>query len=298
VLMRSDGVPLYNLGCVVDDITMGITMVARGRDHMINTPVQVLLYQALGAKPPQFAHLPLMLGKGGEKLSKRHGAVSVGEYRQGGFKPAGLLNYLVRFGWSFGDEEVFDLEELVAKFDWSRCNRSDGKFDAAKLLAINFEHLKEERRTNDEAYLERWLPFLEAQYGAADATLAHAALPHVRPRARTLLEATEMVGWLFSDELVFEDKAKRKFLTADKASLLEPLAALVGAIEPFEAEALERAVKTWAEREQLSLGAIAQPARVALTGRGTSPGLFDVMHLLGRERTLARLERGRQLAEA
>ena len=298
VLMRSDGVPLYNLGCVVDDITMGITMVARGRDHMINTPIQILLYRALGAEPPAFAHLPLMLGKGGEKLSKRHGAVSVGEYREGGFKPEGLLNYLARFGWSFGDEEVFSLAELVEKFDWSRCNKSDGKFDATKLLAINFEHLKDEGRTPDDDYVARWLPFLEAAHGAVDRALVVAALPHVRPRARTLVEATEMMGWLFADEITFEDKAKNKFLTADKAGALAPLAELVRAIEPFAAGPIEEAVKAWVEREDLKLGAVAQPARVALTGRGTSPGLFDVMELLGRDRTLARLAQGQKIAGA
>src|SRR5262249_10298472 len=143
VLTRSDGVPVYNFGAVVDDLTMGVTIVARGREHMINTPIQILLYRALGATPPAFAHLPLMLDqKTGKKLSKRDAAVAVADYRDMGIAPAALLNYLVRFGWSYGDEEIFSLPDLISKFDWERCGTSDGKFDPKRLLAVSFEHLK------------------------------------------------------------------------------------------------------------------------------------------------------------
>ena len=155
VILRSDGVPLYNFGAVVDDVTMGITIVARGRDHMINTPPQILIYEALGAKVPEFAHLPMMLAQSGEKLSKRHGAVSVTEYRDKGYSPMAVLNYLARFGWSFGDQEVFSRDELIAAFSWENCGRGDGKFDDKKFLAINHEHLKTERLTPNAEYAER-----------------------------------------------------------------------------------------------------------------------------------------------
>jgi len=290
VLMRSDGVPLYNLGCVVDDITMGITLVARGRDHMINTPIQVQLYRALGHQPPQFAHLPMMLGKGGAKLSKRHGAVSVGEYRDQGVPAAGLLNYLARFGWSFGDQEVFSLEQLVDAFDWKRCNRSDGRFDPNKLSATAFEHLKSEELTSEEAYLAQLTPLLEQRYGQIDSARLQSVLPSIRPRARSFVEAAQSVDWLFSDDLVFDEKAKKKFLLSERAAHLPPLRQLLAEDGDFTASRLEDSVKAWAEAGELKLGAIAQPARVALTGRTFSPGIFEVMELLGKTTTLARLD--------
>ena len=289
VLVRSDGVPLYNFGCVVDDYTMGITLVGRGRDHMINTPIQLLLYQALGVEPPQFGHLPMMLGKGGEKLSKRHGAVSVGEYREEGFPAVGLLNYLVRFGWSFGDQEVFAMPDLIEKFDWSRTSRADGKFDALKLSAIAFEHMKSPALIDDEAYVVALRSAL-ARYGTVDERKLHAVLPTIRPRAKTFVEAAESVDWLFSDAPNYDEKSKEKFLLGDKAKTLAPLLEFLAAAPNFVAAELEPAVKAWAEANGYGLGDVAQPARVALTGRTFSPGLFDVMELLGREVTLGRLE--------
>ncbi len=297
VLMRSDGVPLYNLGCVVDDITMGITLVARGRDHMINTPIQIMIYQALGLEPPQFAHLPMMLGKGGAKLSKRHGAVAVSEYRDQGVVPEGLLNYLARFGWSHGDEEVFALDQLVDAFDWTRCNRSDGRFDPTKLTAIAFEHLKRPELCSDDDYVTRLKPWLEDLYGAIDEAKLRTVLPHIRPRAKTLREAAETVDYLFGAELHYDEKAKKKFLMSERGKVLSPLHDLIKKVEPFEAEVLEEAVKRWAEDEELKLGAVAQPARVALTGRTASPGLIDVMVLLCRDTTLQRLAAAVRLAE-
>ncbi len=296
VIVRKDGVPLYNLGCVVDDITMGITVVARGRDHMVNTPIQVLLYRALEAEVPQFAHLPMMLGKGGAKLSKRHGAVSVGEYRERGFLPAGLLNYLVRFGWGFGDEEIFSLGALVEKFDWARCNRSDGRFDPNKLTAIAFEHLKQPELTSDADYCQRLLPFLKARFEHVDEALVERVLPQIRPRAKTLVDAAERLDWLFAKELIFDEKAKKKFLESDRGKYLVALREVLDAEADFVSGALEAAVKQWAEKQEIKLGAVAQPARVALTGQTSSPGLFDVMEMLGRTRTLARLTAAAALA--
>lgn len=289
VLVRSDGIPLYNFGCVVDDVTMKISVVGRGRDHMINTPVQLLVYRALGETPPQFGHFPMMLGKGGDKLSKRHGAVSVGEYREAGLSPGGLLNYLARFGWSYENEEIFSLEDLKQKFAWARCTRSDGRFDAQKLAAVAYDHLKTPALMSDDDYVASVLPFIERRYGSADEAKLRRVLGVVRPRAHTFVEAAESVDWLFSSSPTMDPAAKAKFLAGEKADVLVGLAELLRAVEPFAAATMEEAVKVWAEGKGLGLGAVAQPARVALTGRTFSPGLFDVMELLGRELTLARL---------
>jgi len=291
VLQRQDGVPLYNFGCVVDDLTMGITLVARGRDHMINTPLQILLFRALGYEPPEFAHLPMMLGKKGVKLSKRHGAVAVSEYREQGVVPAALLNYLVRFGWSYGDQEIFSLAELQEKFGWDRCGRADGRFDPTKLTAISFEHLKRPELTSDEAYAAGVRPFIEAKGRKVDPALLQRCIAVVRERASTLVDAAGRLDFIFSGEdLAFDEKAKQKFLLSDKARVLAPLRAALAAVDDFSAETLEQAVRGWAESEGLKLGAVAQPARVALTGSSASPGLFEVMELLGKDLTLARLD--------
>ncbi len=275
---------------------MGITLVARGRDHMINTPIQILLYEALGVEPPQFAHLPMMLGKGGAKLSKRHGAVAVSEYRDQGVAAEGLLNYLARFGWSHGDEEVFSLTELVEAFDWDRCNKSDGRFDPTKLTAIAFEHLKRPELCSDDDYLARLTPWLTERYQTFDEAKLRAVLPHIRPRAKTLREAAESLDYLFADEPSYDERAKKKFLLSERAQYLQPLHDLIASTEPFEATVLEEAVKQWVEADELKLGAVAQPARVALTGRTASPGLFDVMVMLGRDKTLERLKAAAALA--
>ncbi len=291
VLMRPDGVPLYNLGCVVDDVTMGITLVARGRDHMINTPIQLLLYQALGVTPPQFAHLPMMLAPDGQKLSKRHGAVSVGEYRDKGIPPQALLNYLVRFGWSFGDEEIFSLADLVEKFDWERCGTSDGKFDMKKLGAISFEHLKRPELTSLDEYARGVLPFLEKRgLSGVDAAKVEAAIPTIRERAQTLAEAAEALDYYFRDPPVYDEKAVKKFLVPEKAGRLRDLRDELAAVAEWTAPALEAQVTAFLARAGLELKDVAQPARVALTGRTASPGLYEVMAVLGRDTSLRRLD--------
>ncbi len=298
VLMRSDGVPLYNLGAVVDDITMGVTLVARGRDHMINTPQQILLYEALGAKTPQFAHLPMMLNQKGEKLSKRDGAVSVAEYKDMGISPAGLLNYLVRFGWSYGDEEVFSLADLTQKFDWERCGRGDGKFDTKKLSAIAFEHLKRPDLTSDDDYVRGVRPFLEARGLTPTDDAIRAALPLYRDRGQTWVQAADLMDYLFRDPPAPDEKATKKFLVAEKAGILRDVADALGAAPEFTPAALEARFTALLAERGLELKEVAQPVRVALTGRTASPGLFDVAALLGKERTLDRLRSAAKLAEA
>jgi glutamyl-tRNA synthetase len=296
VMLRSDGVPLYNFGAVVDDVTMGITLVARGRDHMVNTPPQIMLYEALGYPTPEFAHLPMILAQNGEKLSKRHGAVSVGEYRSMGYTPMAVLNYLVRFGWSHGDQEIFSRDELVSAFGWDHVNKSDGKFDPRKFADVAFEHLKQPRLTPIDDYARIVRPFLgELGIGDADEARLRRALEAVRERAHTLKEAADLVSYFFRDP-VFDEKARAKFLVPEAAPRLEKLASVLSAVTPWEAKPLEDAANAWLAEAALPIKDVAQPARVALTGRSVSPGLYEVLAVLGRERSLERLRRGVEIA--
>jgi glutamyl-tRNA synthetase len=299
VLLRSDGVPLYNFGAVVDDITMGITLVARGRDHMVNTPPQIMLYQAFGAAIPEFAHLPMMLAPSGEKLSKRHGAVSVGEYEDQGYSPAAVLNYLVRFGWSSGDQEIFSVADLIAKFDWAQCGRGDGKFDTKKFLAVNYEHLKSPLLTPDAEYARRVTPFL-AKRGIErfDASTLLHALPAIRDRAHTFVEAADLLDFFLRDLPVFDEKAAAKVLVRASVPHLRAFIALLEGTTDFSEAHLDTDIKAWVEREKLSFKEIASPARVALTGRAASPSLHQVLAVLGKETSLARLGKGLARAEA
>jgi glutamyl-tRNA synthetase len=299
VLVRTDGYPLYNLAATVDDHEMNITLVARARDHIGNTPQQLLLYRAFGWEPPEFAHLPMMMSPQGDKLSKRHTSVSVQEYRDRGFTPMGVLNYIVRFGWSFGDQEIFSREQLIKAFDWERVNKSDGKFDDKKFADVAFEHLKREELTPLDDYARSVRPFLEAR-GLAEVPedLLRAAIPGIRERARTLVDAANDLDYYFREPPVFDEKARQKFLTPESAPRLEALAETLKTVEPFFAEALEARAKHWAEQQGLSMKDFAQAARVALSGRSASPPLFDVMAVLGRERAIARLQRGAELAKS
>lgn len=297
VLVRTDGYPLYNLAAVVDDHLMGITLVARGREHIGNTPQQILLYRALGWEPPEFAHLPLMLNSKGEKLSKRDGAVSVRDYRERGFPPAAVLNYLVRFGWSSGDQEIFSRSQLTTLFSWDRVNKSDGRFDEKKFADVAFEHLKREDLTPLEQYVGSVQPLLQARgLAPIPEPLLRAAIPGVRERSRTLVDAAHDLDFYFRDPPELDSKAAAKFLTAESAIRLGALCKRLAAVEPWNAETLEHSAKTWADEQGLALKDFAQAARVGLTGRSSSPPLFEVMAVLGREASLARLGRAVELA--
>ncbi len=299
VLLRSDGVPLYNFGAVVDDITMGMTLVARGRDHMVNTPPQILLYEAFGAPLPDFAHLPMMLAPSGKKLSKRDGAVSVTEYKDMGYTPDAVLNYLVRFGWSHGDQEVFSKQQLIDAFSWEACGRGDGKFDTKKFLAISFEHLKSAELTPDDAYVARVTPFLEARgFSKVDVAKVKSALPAVRERARTLIEAADALDFFLRDEPVMDAKAVEKFLVPASVPLLRGLADSIRTSEAWAEADLDAKAHAWLAEKGLLIKDVAQSARVALTGRSASPGLFQVIAILGRETALARLEAAAKIAAA
>jgi glutamyl-tRNA synthetase len=298
VMVRTDGYPLYNLACVVDDHQMGINLVTRGRDHIGNTPQQLLIYRAFGWEPPEFAHLPMMLSPKGDKLSKRNADVGVQDYRKRGYTPMGVLNYLVRFGWSYGDQEIFSCDELVKLFGWDRVSRADGKFDDKKFADVAFEHLKRPELTGDDEYVAWVVPFL-AERGLADPdeTLLRAALPLIRERARTLVDAAHALDYFFRDPPELDEKAKTKFLTPASAPHLDALLERFRSAEHWDPEALEAILRSYVEEHELKMKEVAQPARVALTGRTASPPLFDVMVVIGRERSLSRLESAARIAQ-
>ena len=298
VLLRTDGVPLYNFGAVVDDVTMGITLVARGKDHLINTPPQILLYRAFDYPLPQFAHLPMMMATKNEKLSKRHGAVSVSEYRDKGWLAEGLLSYLVRFGWSHGDDEVFTLRSLIEKFDWDHVGKSDGIYDFKKCVAINAKYIAREATIDQLA--SEVVPFLAKRDLAVRRghPRLEAAVVTVRERSETLVAMADALDFYFRAEPVFDEKAKAKFLVPESAALLDKFAEVVSAVDPFGDAEAKHAVEAWLAADGLEIKTVAQPARVALTGRTTSPGLFEMMAVLGREVTVFRLKKAAELARS
>jgi len=290
VLVRTDGFPLYNLACVIDDHEMQMTFVARGRDHIGNTPQQVMLYRAFGWEPPTFAHLPMMLAPNGEKLSKRHAAVSVQEYKDKGYTPAAVLNYLVRFGWSFGDKEIFSRRELIDAFDWDRVGKGDGKFDVKKFADVTFEHLKQPALTSLDEYVEWTKPFLAARgLSQVDEQVLRGGIPLIRERARTLADAARDLDYYFREPPEADEKAVLSQITAESKPRLAALASMLEAQAEWSPQPLETAFRSWVEAQGLQLKDVAQPLRVAITGRTASPPLFDVMCVLGRERSLARL---------
>lgn len=294
VLVRTDGYPLYNLAATIDDYLMGITLVARGRDHIGNTPQQLLLYKAFGWTPPEFAHLPMMLSSKGDKLSKRQADVGVQDYRARGYSPMGVLNYLVRFGWSYGDKEIFSRQELIDLFDWNRVNKSDGKFDERKFSDVAFEHLKQPELTPTEVYAASVRPFLADRGLTADDATLTAAISGIRARARTLKDAANELDYYFREPPALDPKAGA-LLTPDACTRLAELAAALGGLDSWTVPALEEFVRQWSEQRGVAMKEVAQPARVALSGRGATPPLFEVMAVLGKDRSIARLARAREL---
>ena len=296
VLLRSDGGPTYMLAVVVDDHDMGITHIIRGDDHLTNGARQSQIYSALGWSVPSMAHIPLIHGPDGAKLSKRHGALGVEAYRAMGYLPSALRNYLVRLGWSHGDQEFFDTEELIQLFDLPQIGRSAARFDYAKLENLNGHYM---RRTADEELLhavEALLPHISGGDAlAAELTPARraqllAAMPGLKERAKTLVELVDGAQFIFAKRpLALDDKA-RLLLTENARETLASLRKALAETKTWEAASLETAVRTYADAHGLKLGAAAQPLRAALTGRATSPGIFDVLVILGREESLARLD--------
>lgn len=295
VLIRGNGIPLYNFGAAVDDITMGITLVARGDDHVVNTPVQILIYEALGYTPPKFAHLPMINGPDGKKLSKRNAAVSVKEYEQMGFLPDAVLNYLARLGWSHGDQEIFSRSEMIEKFDWSHVGRTAAQYDLKKFQFVQSSHL---RALSDAEIAAKTRPYLKDGASIDSDERFAAAIATVKTRAVTLVEAAEMVDFYFRDEVLFDDKAVAKFLVPAAEATLREFHAHLAAQPAFERAALEAATHAWLEQKGLKIKDVAQSARVSLTGKAQSPGLYEVLEVLGRERSLARLAAGADKAAA
>jgi glutamyl-tRNA synthetase len=295
VLLRSDGTPTYMLAVVVDDHDAGITHIIRGDDHLTNGARQKQIYEALGWRVPVMAHIPLIHGPDGSKLSKRHGALGVDAYRAMGYLPAAMRNYLVRLGWSHGDQEMFSTEEMIAAFDLPQIGRSPARFDFAKLENINGHYLRHSADTDLLAEIEGMLPHvpggaeLAAKLTPELRSKLIAAMPGLKERAKTLVELVDSGRFLFADRpLPLDDKAKA-VMTAEARALLAGLLPQLAIVEPWTAEAAEQTVRTYAEQAGVKLGAIAQPLRAALTGRVTSPGIFEVLAVLGKSESLGRL---------
>jgi glutamyl-tRNA synthetase len=284
------------LAVVVDDHDMGITHIIRGDDHLTNAARQTQIYQALGWTVPVMAHIPLIHGPDGAKLSKRHGALGIEAYRAMGYLPAALRNYLVRLGWAHGDQEIFSTGEMVAAFDLPQIGRSAARFDFAKLESLNGHYIRESSNADLLAAIEGLLPYIEGGADLAarltDETKAKflAAMPGLKERAKTLIELIDSGRFIWADRpLALDDKA-RAILTGEARALMGEIAAELEAVEPWSAGATEAAVRDFAERKGAKLGAVAQPLRAALTGRTTSPGIFDVLVVLGKAESLARLK--------
>ncbi len=299
ILLRSDGTPTYMLSVVVDDHDMGITHVIRGDDHLTNAFRQYQLYRAMGATAPAFAHIPLIHGPDGAKLSKRHGALSVTEYREMGILPEAMRNYLVRLGWSLGDREILSTEEMVRHFDIRDVGRSPARFDMDKLLSLNAHYLRERP---DPELVELLLPFLEARGlrpGERERRRLEAGMAGLKLRARTLVELAEAARiYVAPRPLPLTPKAARLLDEAMRRNL-EELGRRLAGLERWDEESLESACRAFAEELGVGFGKLAQPLRAALTGTAVSPGLFEVMCVLGREEVLARIEdaaRGRNPA--
>jgi glutamyl-tRNA synthetase len=296
IISRSDGTPTYNFVVVVDDITMGVNTVIRGDDHVMNTPKQILLYQALGSPLPSFGHVPMVLGSDRTRLSKRHGAMSVTAYRDMGYLPDALINYLVRLGWSHGDQEFFTKDELIEKFTLTHIGKSAGVFNPEKLLALNAEHIRE---TSLAKLTSQLLPFLKQKgCGAEVGPYIESVIKTLNIRSKTLVEMADGAMFYFEDRVSYDEKAAAKFL---KPIALEPLKRLIEqieAIDDFNTKNLEKAFSQVMEITGLKLGKIAQPVRVALTGKTASPGIFEIIEVLGKEKVLARLNEAVQLIMA
>jgi len=288
IIARSDGTPTYNFCVVVDDMDMGVTHVIRGDDHLNNTPRQMNMLAALDAPIPVYAHVPMILGPDGAKLSKRHGAVSVLQYEEEGYLPDALLNYLVRLGWSHGDQEVFTREEMIAAFDIHDVNKAASAFNPEKLLWLNQQHMV---RTPPE----QLVPYFKAQLRrlgleSSDHVLLEGVIVAQRERAKTLKEMAQNSRFFFSERVEIDAKAAAKHLNADGLRVLNTVRERLRALADWQAPAIHAALEAMAQELGAGLGKVAQPVRVAVTGTPVSPPIDATLALLGRERSLARLD--------
>ncbi len=288
IIARSDGMPTYNLAVVVDDITMNINMILRGDDHISNTPKQIQLYNAFGASVPVFGHVPMVLGHDRTRLSKRHGAMSVTAYRDMGYHPEAMINFLVRLGWSYGDQEFFTRQELVEKFNLEHIGKAAGVFNPEKLLALNAEHI---RASSDETISVHLLPFLKQKgIHAEKGDYLNAVIGTLKQRSKTFIEMADGAEFYFQEKVTLDESAAVKFLTP---AVLEPLRQIFQALEStdkFDQPTLEKIFTEILEKTGLKFGKIAQPLRVALTGKTVSPGIFEMMEALGKEQVVGRVK--------
>lgn len=289
VILRSDGWPTYNFSVVVDDATMNITHVIRGDDHVNNTPRQILLYQAFGYPLPEFAHVPMILGADKARLSKRHGATSVMAYKEMGYLPQALVNYLVRLGWSYGDQEVFSPQELIEKFSLESVGKSAAVFNGEKLLWLNGVYIRQEE---PQKLAELLFPFLESRnLRPRSMDWLAEIIKTLRERAKTLVEMVDQAEFYFRDDFPVDEKSAKKYLTAQIKEPLEVLAGRLASAPQVDEKGLEEIFKEIAVAKNLKLGAIAQAVRVSLTGKSVSPGIYEIMTILGKEEVLKRLKR-------
>lgn len=289
IIRRSDGSALYNLAVVVDDADTGITHVIRGADHHSNTPLQLAIYDALGLEPPHFAHVPLIVGEDDKKLSKRRDPVSIQQYRDSGYLPEALVNWLVRIGWSHGDQEIFSRDEIASLFDLESVNRASARADAAKLLWLNQHYIKTLPR---ERLLVALLPYLEAAVGrpCAGTPGLEPLVELLRDRSKTLVDMARLARFVALDDVPYEQAASDKHLSHKILAALEDLHDALLRLDGFSEPAIEKAFQdVLARHGDLKMGRLAQPVRVAVTGGTVSPGIFETLAVLGKERTVGRI---------
>lgn len=295
ILLRSDGSPTYMLSVVVDDHDMGVTHVIRGDDHLTNAARQIQIYQAMQWSVPAFAHIPLIHGPDGAKLSKRHGALGIDAYRLMGYLPQAMRNYLVRLGWSHGDDEIMSLEQMTSWFNLDAVGRGPARFDFAKLENLNGHYIRDADNADLVAALAGLLAdlpdqsALPASLSAEQKKLLAKAMPALKERAKTLVDLISSAGFLFTTRPIAIDDKAAKLLDEDSRAILAKLAKHLEHLDDWSIDAIEQSIRAFAEAEQLKLGKAAQPLRAAVTGSTASPGIFDVLHLLGREETLGRI---------
>ncbi|WP_153003497.1 glutamate--tRNA ligase [Thiomicrospira sp. WB1] len=295
IIARSDGTPTYNLTVVVDDWDMGMTHVIRGDDHINNTPRQINLYQALGAPVPKFAHIPMVLGSDGARLSKRHGAVSVLQYKEEGFLPEALLNYLVRLGWSHGDQEIFTLEEMVAHFSLEAVNAAPSTFNEEKLLWINQQHIQTTPLANLTAHLTPFMQErgLDTEQGPALSAVADL----LRERAKTLVEMAEAADYFYREFDAFDAVATKKHLRPVAETPLRTLKDKLAALTDWSTKSIHECIQATAAELEVGMGKVGMPFRVAITGGGQSPSIDATAELIGQTRCLARMDRALAVIE-
>lgn len=291
VILRSDGTPTYNFCVVVDDFEMKITNVIRGEDHLNNTPKQIHIYQALGINPPEFAHIPMILGTDRARLSKRHGATSVLAYRDEGYLPEALVNFLARLGWSYGDQEIFTREELIKYFNLEQVGKANAVFNAEKLLWLNSEYIK---LTPEERLFELVKPFLVNEgylKENVDIKWACRAIKSLKERCRTLKELALAMRYYLLDYVDIEPKAKEKYINPETIPIIKEITEKLAQLNDFTQDKIEKIFMDIVNERGLKLGQVAQPIRVVITGSTVSPGIYEVLEIVGKEKTLKRLRR-------